>query len=170
MNQAVLTYLGRTMRIVVLVVAGVLIIRTFIVEPGRVNGRSMEHTLVDSQYFVLDKYSLLLRAPKRRDIVQFYDHRDNTLAVKRVIGLPGETVTIRNNKIIITLENGNFFPLNEDYLDSETITYGFPDKWTTYPLIPADYYFVMGDNRDDSIDSRHFGVIHRKDIRGLVVR
>lgn len=170
MNQAFLTYLWRTMRIVIIVMVCVLILRTFVVEPGRVNGRSMEMTFLDSQFFLLDKYTLLLREPKRREIIQFYDDRDDSLAVKRVIGLPGERVTIRNNKVIITLENGNFFPLNEDYLDRGTTTNGFPDKWTTYQVIPPNHYFVMGDNREESIDSRHFGVVHRKDIRGLVIR
>lgn len=168
MNSGFITYLIRTAKIVIPLLVGIIVVRTFIVEPSRVNGRSMESNYLDADFIIIDKYSLLFFEPRRLNVVQFYDSRNGDSAIKRVIGLPGESVTIRNNQVVITDTEGNFFMLNEPYLDTNTVTNGYPDKWKEYEVIPENHYFLMGDNREMSIDSRHFGPVPREEIRGLI--
>lgn len=168
MNNGFVTYMIRTAKVAAPLIIGIIMIRTFVVEPSRVNGRSMESTFVDAQMIIVDKYSLLFFAPRRNNIVQFYDKRAEEHAVKRVIGLPGETITIRGGKVVITKPSGDYFILEEPYLDDGTYTLGYPNRVMTYTTIPENHYFLLGDHREESIDSRHFGTIPREDIRGII--
>ena len=135
--------------IMVFVVAAALafVVRTFIFEPVRVDGSSMLNTLENNEFMIATKFDYLLGDPERFDIIVFpFRYKDNTYYIKRIIGLPGETVQIVDGEIYI---NGEL--LEESYgrevmqdagLAAEPITLG------------DDEYFVLGDNRNDSMDSR----------------
>lgn len=154
---------------ILLVTCGILfIVRGFIIEPGRINGRSMEPNFIDEDIFVTNKISLLFTYPKRGDLIQFKT-RVNELYVKRIIGLPGEQVKISKNKVYIIHQDGSETKLSENYLPQNTITQSLSKDTTIYPIIPKFQYFVLGDNRDDSTDSRVFGNVHRNQMLGFVL-
>lgn len=162
-------YLKRTFHLVFGFVVVILIIRTFILEPGRVNGRSMENTFVDNDFFLLNKTALLVRAPKRGDIVQAHPNNDETNVIKRIVGLPGEVISIHGGYVYLVDKNGNETKLDEPYVKPGVLT-EVPNniKYTTRP-IPANTFFIMGDNRSMSIDSRTYGSVHRAQIYGVVM-
>ncbi|GAB4468947.1 MAG: signal peptidase I [Anaerolineae bacterium] len=120
-------------------------------------GESMEPTLHSGQYLIVDRMSYRLGEPQRGDIVVF-DYPLNTTDdyVKRVIGLPGETVRISNGQVYV-----NDVALDEPYTSSET-----PGAQTW--IVPEGSYFVLGDNRHSSSDSRSWGVLSREYIIGKV--
>jgi signal peptidase I len=140
----------------VIVVLLVILIRTFIVTPVRVNGSSMLPTLIDGEFLLLEKFN---NKYNRFDIIVL-DHKGEKL-VKRIIGLPGEFVEYKNNKLYINNEE-----VKEEISSLET--YDFSIEELGYTQIPKDYYFVMGDNRQNSTDSRYIGLIHKEDIVGEV--
>lgn len=149
--------------IMVIVVAAALafVVRTFIFEPVRVDGQSMMDTLTDGDYMVATKFDYLLSNPERYDIVicHYPNTSDGMYRVKRVIGLPGETVLLRGGKLYI---NGEEMPQDFE-MHSETADFG--------PLtVPEGSYFVLGDNRGNSKDSRYsmVGALERNMIKGHV--
>ena len=136
----------------VLIILVVVLIRTVIVTPVRVNGKSMDPTLENNEIVLLKKYD---KSFDRFDIVVFdYEHSH---LIKRIVGLPGETLYYYKNDLYI-----NDKKVKEDFLPEGTETYDF--VWDT--KIPEDYYFVMGDNRENSTDSRVIGLVAKEDIRG----
>jgi signal peptidase I len=152
---------------IVLVVAIVVAvgIRTYVVQTFFIPSASMEPTLMIGDRILVDKISYHLHPIHRGDIVVFAtppgeDAGPNVKdLVKRIIGLPGETISSAGGQVVI---NGK--PLKEPWLVPGTVTTGI-----TTQKIPAGEYFVMGDNRSDSQDSRFFGPIHRSLIVGRVV-
>lgn len=141
----------------VLIILFVVLFRTFIATPVRVDGPSMNTTLADGQILILNKMTYKF---KRMDIVVF-DTSDDKL-IKRVIGLPGEHIKIENNKLYIN------DVLSNDY-NNEVKTSDFDLKELGYEKIPEGYYFVMGDNRYHSVDSRMIGLIKENDIKGSII-
>lgn len=137
---------------------------TFVVQRTEVEGSSMETTLSDGDNLFVDKISYRFRAPERFDIIVFpFQYKENVYYIKRIIGLPGETVQID--------ERGNI------YIDGEILAESYgrevisPDTIgrAAEPItLGEDEYFVMGDNRNHSSDSRteQVGNIHREDIIG----
>ena len=136
----------------VVIILVVVLIKIFVFTPVIVHGDSMLDTLHDHDIMILDKLSMRTKGIQRFDIVVV--QVGDTKIIKRVIGLPGETIQYQNNKLYI---NGKFM---EDSHGSD-VTYDF-DLVT----IPDDMYYVLGDNRTDSVDSRILGVIPKKDILG----
>lgn len=146
--------------IVVVVVASYLIV-TFVGQRTKVSGSSMETTLSSGDQLIVDKISYRFRDPKRYDIVVFpYRYEENTYYIKRIIGLPGETVQIVDGMVYI---NGS--PLNEHY-GNEVIE--DPGSAAEPITLGDDEYFVLGDNRNNSQDSRasNVGLIHRDELLG----
>lgn len=143
-------------KVVLISLAIILPIRYFLVQPFYVKGASMEPTFVDHEYLLIDEISYRFNSPKRGDVVVFrYPKDPRQFFIKRVIGLPGETVTVSKGKItIVNAEHPEGFVLEEAYLDGSHITNG--DETTT---VPADNFFVLGDNRAASLDSRAFGTV-----------
>lgn len=152
--------LGWLVVIIIAVGASYLVI-TFVGQRTQVSGQSMETTLSDGDQLIVDKISYRFRDPKRYDIVVFpYHYEKNTYYIKRIIGMPGETVQIVDGLVYI---NGQ--PLNEHYGNEIIENPGIVEEPIT---LGADEYFVMGDNRNNSQDSRNtnVGLIHRDELLG----
>lgn len=161
-------YLGRIASISLHTLFFLLLIRFFILEPGVTDGISMNPTLDDNSLFIIEKATRLIIPYARYDIIQFIDPDDKTkLLVKRVVGLPGETLVFKNNAVYKKSTGGTQEKLLETYLGPTVVTampYGAPTEMT----LPAYSYLVLGDNRQYSRDSRAFGAVHRNLITGKV--
>ena len=145
-----------------IIIITVIIIRTFIITPIKVNGTSMMSTLHDGDTMILNKIVLRTSSIKRFQIVVI--KTDNSYLIKRVIGLPGEFIQYKNNLLYI---NGK--KTDENFINDKTkkLTCDNNSKICNDGVkIPNNYYFVMGDNRGNSIDSRVIGTINKKDITG----
>lgn len=140
----------------IIIIIIVVLIRTFIITPVQVDGMSMYPTLDDNEILLLKKYDKNYR---RFDIVVF-DYEGSRL-IKRIVGLPGDTVEYRNNKLYI---NGKY--IKEDFLPKYQETYDFNLAKLGITKVPKDHYFVMGDNRTNSTDSRIIGPISKDQIDG----
>lgn len=132
----------------------VLVVNIFLAQATRVEGQSMEPNLHNNQRLIIEKITYRFHSPSRGDIVVIRRPQPEPL-IKRVIGLPGETVEIRDGKVFI---NGE--PLDEPYLDQPTLG-TMPPR-----LVPEEHVFVLGDNRNASNDSRAFGMVSFDDIIG----
>lgn len=144
----------------VLILIAVIIIKVYFVAPIQVNGSSMMSTLHNKDIMILNKINYRFKDIERFDIVVI--KYENTHLIKRVIGLPGDKIEFIDNKLYI---NGKYY--KEDYLDDDAVTADFTLKDViNKDKIPEDHYFVMGDNRGDSLDSRVLGVFNKKQIEG----
>jgi len=143
-----------------------LFIRFFIAAPYVVSGASMEPNFEDWHYLIVDRVSYDFKAPARGDVVVFdLPQNESRALIKRVIGLPGETVVLSGQSVtIINTEHPQGFTLAEPYLDPANLT-GVNEMRVT---LAADRYFVLGDNRRVSADSRIWGTLPRNDIVGRV--
>lgn len=139
------------------------LIRFFLIQPFYVSGQSMEPNFENNQYIIVDQVSYKFRAPRRGDVIVFKYPRNVAFSfIKRVIGLPGETVSIHDGEVvIINEEHPNGFQLDESYIDVQT-------SQEVRRTLGKDEYFVLGDNRPNSSDSRHWGVLPRNLIIGKV--
>ena len=134
----------------------VLVINMFLAQATRVEGQSMEPNLQDNQRLIIEKISYYFHPPQRGDIVVLrLPNRRSDPLIKRVIGLPGETVEIRNGQVLI---DGQV--LDEPYLN-QTSYQSMPPR-----MVPEGDVFVLGDNRGFSNDSRAFGFVPLSDIVG----
>ena len=152
--------------VVIISLAIILPIRYFLIQPFYVKGASMEPTFDDSEYLIIDEISYRFRPPARDEVIVFrYPLDPRQYFIKRIIGLPGETVHVGANQIVITdTDHPEGFTLDETgYLGPEAVTYG-----ERTVQLADDEYFVMGDNRTSSLDSRSFGPLKRKNIVGRV--
>lgn len=141
-------------------------LRLFIAEPFIVSGASMVPTFQNGQYLIVDELSYRLDNISRGDVVVFHYPKDTKkYYIKRMIGLPGETVTINDKGIMISnSSNPDGFILSEPYISS-TPPHQDPIKVT----LKEDEYFVLGDNRPFSSDSRYWGTVPKKDLVGRAI-
>ncbi len=169
-------WLRETLIVVVVALAAALILRTFVVQTFYIPSGSMEPTLQIGDRILVDKLAYHLHGVDRGNIVVFRRPANEDCGgapvadlVKRVIGLPGETISLSKGHVFI---DGK--PLDESWLPTSVQGTTFPGpQGPTYNLakpyvIPSNHYFVMGDNRDDSCDSRYWGPIPRSLIVGKV--
>jgi signal peptidase I len=165
-GQRVWRSIGELIQVALIVTAIVLPIRYFLVQPFYVKGASMEPNFEDHEYLIIDELTYRFREPERGEIAVFrYPGDPSQFFIKRIIGLPGESVDVSGGKIVVTGTDGHRFQLDESqYLSSEVFTAG--DKRT---VLGADQYFLLGDNRPNSLDSRIFGVVPKKNIVGRVM-
>lgn len=145
---------------VVLALAIFVVIYFLAAQLHQVQGSSMENNFLDGEYILTEKISYRFRDPKRGEVIIFDAPNSPREYIKRVIGLPGEEIKVSNGSIYI---NGQ--KLVENYLSVPT--YGGNSLREGKPIvIPANYFFVMGDNRERSSDSREFGPISKSTIIG----
>lgn len=145
----------------------VLPFRMYVAEPYIVSGVSMDPTFETGHYLIVDKISPEAKNPVRNEVLVFkfpesahVSAENGKNLIKRVIGLPGDTVTIKGNEVIISNnENPNGFVLNQSY-----VTHNLPSNLTV--TLKDGEYFVMGDNRKESYDSRYWGILPKADIIG----
>ncbi len=151
------------LQVIVIALIIALPIRWYVAEPFIVNGASMDPTFATGQFLVVDRLTYRFETPKRGDVIIFeYPNDPSTYYIKRIIGLPGETVNINNGKItIINKENPTGFVLNEPYLSVDHLSYD-----TSSRTLSTTTYFVMGDNRAQSSDSRYWGPLESHFIIG----
>ena len=148
-------------RVGIISLAIILPVRYFLVQPFYVKGASMEPNFYDHEYLIIDEISYRFNEPQRGDIVVFkYPLDDKQFFIKRVIGLPGETVKIKENSVYI-----NDTKLNESYLDINIETF-LPLRGYGDITLSDDEYFLLGDNRGQSFDSRSFGPVKKSLIIG----
>lgn len=149
----------------VAVLAGITIflVRYFLFKPFYVKGQSMEPNFFEHEYLLIDELSFRLRAPERGEVIVFkYPDDPKEYFLKRIIGLPGERVKVAEGKITIYNDaHPEGLLINEAYLPLKLETSG--EKIT---LLGDDQYFVLGDNRDNSFDSRRFGPVESSLIVG----
>lgn len=138
-------------------------IRIFIAQPFVVSGSSMVPTFENGQYLIVDEISYRFENPKRDDVVVFRYPLDQTkFFIKRIIGLPGETVDIKGSAITITnKEHPEGFTLSEPYIKNIS-------ENNTHFVLTDNQYFVMGDNRPSSSDSRYWGAVPKNLLIGRV--
>ena len=139
----------------------VLPFRIFLASPYLVSGTSMIPTFDTGHYLIVDKISYKFENPKRYDVIVMKYPKDTSKDfIKRVIGLPGEKVEIKNGKVtIINAEHPEGFTLNEKY-----VVYTKDENMSF--VLEDDNYFIMGDNRSGSFDSRYWGSLPKEDIIG----
>lgn len=153
--------LRELLTLVVLAVLIVVPIRVFVAQPFVVEGLSMYPTFGNGDYLIIDEFSYHFSDPKRGDVVVFrYPNNPSVFYIKRVIGLPNERVSIVRGEVTITKVSGETFTLDEPYVVAEDATY------TLTTTLGNEQYFVMGDNRPKSSDSRVWGALPEKDIIG----
>lgn len=148
----------RTIIVFILIVAG---LRLFVIDPFLVHGSSMDPTFHDGNYVIVDKFTYNISNPKRGDVIVFKaPTEDGRYFIKRIIGLPGERVVVDGSVVqIYNQENPNGFVIYEPYVVHES---GRKADRT----LRDDEYFVMGDNREVSSDSRSWGALDKTAITG----
>lgn len=154
--------LAEVVQFAVIALLIVLPIRWFIAQPFIVSGASMENTFHTGEYLIVDQITYHFEEPQAGDIVIFrYPKNTSVFFIKRIIGVPGDTIDIAGNVVTITdKEHPNGYVLTEPYIKSMQ-----PDTYL-HETLGSDEYFVMGDNRDHSSDSRIWGTVPRSDIVG----
>lgn len=155
------SFIWEVVKVVVISLAIIIPVRYFLFQPFYVKGSSMEPNFYDYEYLIIDEISYRFNGPERGDVVVLHDPRETSqYFIKRVIGLPGETVTFAGGKVYINEEE-----INESaYLPADVITTTFNGD-LQYTLAENEYV-VLGDNRTASYDSRRFGPIDKTEIVG----
>ncbi len=147
-----------------------LVVKFFVLDVGQVNGRSMETTFIDNETFITNKVLYLFHPPARYEVVQVVEPSQEKLLIKRVIALPGEEVIIRRGKVFVRQRNTpEERELAEPYLKKGTYTTLRGQKDAVHFTVGPDEYFILGDNRPYSIDSRVYGAVPRSRIVGKVI-
>jgi len=164
--QTVGEFIIEIIKVVIISLAIIIPVRYFLIQPFYVKGASMEPSFHDHEYLIINEIDYRLNSPQRGDIVVFrYPKDPSQYFIKRIIGLPGEKIKIKDSKIyIFNDQHPDGIALNEDvYLpeDVQTLTSG-----KTEFVLDDGQYFVLGDNREASLDSRRFGAVPRRLIIG----
>lgn len=145
----------------VMAIVIVLPIRLFVAQPFVVEGESMHPTFENGDYLIVDELSYHFHQPHRGDVIVFrYPGDPSVFYIKRVIGLPGETVSITKGTVTITKTDGSTLSLSEPYVVNEDATY------TQNTHVATGDLFVMGDNRPKSSDSRVWGLLPESNVMG----
>lgn len=164
LNKFRKSFWGEIIQIVIISLIIVIPFRTYIAQPFLVSGPSMDDTFKNGEYLIVDELTYHLRNPLRGEVVIFHYPLDTKkYFIKRVIGLPGEMVQIKNDKITICqpdcATDKNKFVLNEPYIKLDQGAPPRPDETLT---LKEGEYFVLGDNRAVSSDSRIWGPVKRE--------
>ncbi len=152
------------LEVALIAVVSVFLIRTFLIQPFLVSGASMSPNFSNGDYLLVDELTYRFRSPERGEVAVFKYKGDSTYFIKRIIGLPGEKIQIKTGGVVVfNNKDADGFILSEPYLIPGTITAGVDNLIS----LGKDEYFVLGDNRTASFDSRSWGMVKRKDVVGL---
>ena len=158
------SFFTELLKFVVIAAVIVLPVRLFIAQPFIVSGASMSPTFENGEYLIVDELSYRFEAPRRGDVVIFRYPRDpSEFFIKRIIGLPGETVIVSGGQVSIKQTNGETIALTEPYV----INPG--NGRDTTVEVDSQSYFVMGDNRPESSDSRVWGLMPKDNLIGRAI-
>ncbi len=164
MFKQTLEFLWEIMKVAVLALVIVIPVRYFLFQPFIVKGVSMEPNFSSSDYLIVDEISYRFREPERGEVVVFnYPKNPSEKFIKRIVGLPGEELELNDNEIIIIEKSGNKIVLNESTYLNEQLWLGQKKI-----ALAENEYFVLGDNRLHSFDSRSWGALSKKFIIGKV--
>lgn len=144
-----------------LIIIGLILTIKYVVSLEQVVGPSMQPNYKSGDLLLLNKISYRFRNPRMFEVVVI-SNDETKYMIKRIIGLPGDSIEYKDNKLYINGEVTN------EYFDTEGITNDFSLSELEYDVIPDNYYFVMGDNRENSLDSRYYGLIKKDQILGKV--
>ncbi|MDD5146580.1 MAG: signal peptidase I [Candidatus Pacebacteria bacterium] len=159
-----LAFAGEILKIVLLALIIVLPIRYFIFQPFIVKGASMEPNFHNGDYLIVDELTYRLKEPQRGEVIVFrYPLDPSERFIKRIIGLPTETVEIKDGQIFVTDKFGTAKTLEEKYLEGVVLL------GSVKQTLADNQYFVLGDNRLNSSDSRKWGAVSRDEIIGRVL-
>ncbi len=166
--RKIFAFIFETIKIVVISLAIIIPIRYFLIQPFYVKGASMQPNFFDHEYLIIDEISYRFKTPQRGDIVVFrYPRNPQEYFIKRIIGLPGEKVKIENGEVrIFNEENKEGYVLEETYLGEGIKTYSMNLDIT---VLGDNEYYVLGDNRNSSKDSRVFGPVTKSFLIGKVL-
>lgn len=155
--------LWEIIKFAVIAVAIVVPVRAYVAQPFIVSGSSMVPTFENGEYLIIDEFSYLLRGPNRGEVIVFrYPKDPSKFFIKRVIGLPNETLKLTPTGVIVIKDDGSEIKVDESYIKRQSL----PDQ--TIKLGTKEY-FVMGDNRPESLDSRVWGPVTENLIKGRVL-
>ena len=162
-KNEVLAFVWETVKVVVISLAIILPIRYYLVQPFFVKGASMEPNFEDGDYILVDELSFRFRDAERGEVIIFrFPQQPSQFFIKRIIGLPEETVQVKDNQVtVFNEENPEGFVLSETYLAPEQKTLG-----TMTTKLDDNEYFVLGDNRLQSSDSRRWGPVNQNLVMG----
>ena len=162
------TFIFEVVKVVVISLAIIIPVRYFLIQPFYVKGASMEPSFYDHEYLIIDEISYRFRVPSRGEIVVFkYPKDPRQYYIKRIVGLPGEKVEIKDGDVYIyTKETNRRVKLDENYLPADLDTISSKEGITE---IGKNEYYVLGDNRGHSKDSRSFGSVRDSFIVGKVM-
>src|SRR3989344_5828442 len=153
---------GGVLKIFIITILIAICIRIFVAQPFVVNGESMVPTFEHGDYLIVDELSYRFTEPKRGEVIVFrFPQNPSKFFIKRIVGLPNETLEIKNNSVTVT-HDGKTLILNEEYIKN----YITQDKAV---ILGDNEYFVMGDNRDQSSDSRMWGPVNEELVIGRVL-
>jgi signal peptidase I len=164
MIKSAIAFFFDILQTIVLAAAMFVIVYLFVAQPHIIKGVSMEPNFQNGEYILTEKVTYLFMSPSRGDVVVFEaPNRKNADYIKRVIGLPGDTVSVLDGKVYI---NGEV--LTEDYEPNTTNPGNFMQEGQDV-IVPPDMYIVLGDNRPQSSDSREFGPVEKDSIVGRAI-
>ena len=163
--RSLLKQVFQCLALTVLAAGSYLVISHFFLQSVKIVGRSMLPTLSDSQQYLLNRWVYHFRAPQSSDVVVLRDPSDNGFSVKRIIATPGDSVYLKDGSVYL---NGR--KLDETYLVPGTRTFSDANSPDQLILCGKDQYFLLGDNRGNSIDSRTYGPVPRGNILGPIIR
>jgi signal peptidase I len=161
-------FIWEIIKVVSISLAIILPVRYYLIQPFYVKGASMEPNFYDHEYLIIDEISYRLKEPQRGEVIVFrYPRNPQEYFIKRIVGLPNEEVQIKDGQIIIYNESyPKGLKLNEDYLSENLNTYGNNEIKVE---VGGNEYFVLGDNRSASKDSRNFGPVDKSFITGKIL-
>jgi len=162
MAKKISSFISDLIDIIVVGISIFLFVYLLILQPHKIDGSSMEPNFSDGEFLLTEKVSYRFGKPERGDVITFFEPNSEKTLIKRIIGLPGEKISIKNGKVFINSQQ-----LEEKYLTKLTYTSGGVFlRENEEKVVPKDSYFVLGDNRIQSLDSRTLGFIDKKRITG----
>jgi len=164
-GEQVKEFIIESIKVIIISLAIIIPVRYFLIQPFYVKGASMEPNFYDHEYLIINEISYRFEEPQRGEIVVFrYPRNPKEFFIKRIVALPGEKIEIKESKVLIyNQEYPRGEELPEEYLEGGTYTSG-----ETIVKLKQDEFFVLGDNRSSSLDSRTFGAVPRDFIVGKV--